>query len=423
MDLATLIKPILTTGQLRVVGSTTHEEYKHIEKDRALARRLQKITIDEPSIPETVRILQGLRSRYEAHHNVRFTDDALEAAAKLASRHLRDYRLPDSAIDVLDEAGARLRLTVRGVHGRHAGAGARRGSEPDRRNRRAHGANSCETGVIVRSRSPSDVGGNARPSGVRSGRSGEARVPRDQALARRARSARAPRWLLLVHGPDRCRQDGARQAARTPHGQRVHPVRHERVHGEARRRPADRRPARIRRVRAGRAAGGRRTNASVQRRPARRDREGASRHLQHPAAGDGPRDADRQQRPEGGFPAGRPHHDVQRRIARDERRHDRVQRRRDRARPRRQEACVAGAIARRDREGLQPGVPQSPRRDRQLPAAHARRDGNDRGQVHHPARGTARRTADRNHAPPRAEAAISRRRATIPSTAHGRSRA
>jgi ATP-dependent Clp protease ATP-binding subunit ClpA len=112
MDLATLIKPILTTGQLRVVGSTTHEEYKHIEKDRALARRLQKITIDEPSIPETVRILQGLRSRYESHHRVRFADDALEAAAKLASRHLRDYRLPDSAIDVLDEAGARARLAA-----------------------------------------------------------------------------------------------------------------------------------------------------------------------------------------------------------------------------------------------------------------------------------------------------------------------
>jgi ATP-dependent Clp protease ATP-binding subunit ClpA len=112
MDLATLIKPVLTTGQLRVVGSTTHEEYKHIEKDRALARRLQKITIDEPSIPETVRILQGLRSRYETHHRVRFADDALEAAAKLASRHLRDYRLPDSAIDVLDEAGAKTRLNA-----------------------------------------------------------------------------------------------------------------------------------------------------------------------------------------------------------------------------------------------------------------------------------------------------------------------
>jgi len=112
MDLATLIKPILTTGQLRVVGSTTHEEFKHIEKDRALARRLQKVTIDEPSIQETVRILQGLRSRYEGHHRVKYGDDALEAATKLASRHLRDYRLPDSAIDVLDEAGAKARLAA-----------------------------------------------------------------------------------------------------------------------------------------------------------------------------------------------------------------------------------------------------------------------------------------------------------------------
>src|SRR5919106_1357946 len=110
MDLATLIKPILTAGQLRVVGSTTHEEYKHVEKDRALARRLQKITVDEPSIPETVKILEGLRSRYESHHRVKFVDDALETAAKLAARHLRDYKLPDSAIDVLDEAGARVRL-------------------------------------------------------------------------------------------------------------------------------------------------------------------------------------------------------------------------------------------------------------------------------------------------------------------------
>jgi ATP-dependent Clp protease ATP-binding subunit ClpA len=111
MDLATLIKPILTAGQLRVIGSTTHEEFKHIEKDRALARRLQKIVIDEPSIAETVRILEGLRSRYEGHHRVRYTKDSLEASAKLAARHLRDYKLPDSAIDVLDEAGAKSRLT------------------------------------------------------------------------------------------------------------------------------------------------------------------------------------------------------------------------------------------------------------------------------------------------------------------------
>jgi ATP-dependent Clp protease ATP-binding subunit ClpA len=110
MDLATLMKPLLTTGDLRVIGSTTFEEYKHIEKDRALARRLQKITIDEPSIEEAVRILAGLRGRYEEHHRVTYTDAALEAAAKLASRHLRDYRLPDSAIDLIDEAGAVKRL-------------------------------------------------------------------------------------------------------------------------------------------------------------------------------------------------------------------------------------------------------------------------------------------------------------------------
>jgi ATP-dependent Clp protease ATP-binding subunit ClpA len=110
MDLATLLKPLLTAGDLRVIGSTTFEEFKHIEKDRALARRLQKIAIEEPSIEETVKILAGLRGRYEEHHGVRYTDAALEAAAKLASRHLRDYRLPDSAIDLVDEAGAVTRI-------------------------------------------------------------------------------------------------------------------------------------------------------------------------------------------------------------------------------------------------------------------------------------------------------------------------
>ena len=112
MDLAMLIKPVLTAGDLRVIGSTTFEEFKHIEKDRALARRLQKVVVDEPSVEETVQILQGLRPRYEEHHNVHYPDETLAAAAKLAGRHLRDYRLPDSAIDVLDEAGAMLRLAA-----------------------------------------------------------------------------------------------------------------------------------------------------------------------------------------------------------------------------------------------------------------------------------------------------------------------
>jgi len=112
MDLATLIKPILTSGELRVIGSTTFEEFKHIEKDRALARRLQKIAIEEPTQDEAVKILAGLRSRYEEHHRVKYTDAAIEAAVKLAARHLRDYRLPDSAIDLIDETGAVARLAA-----------------------------------------------------------------------------------------------------------------------------------------------------------------------------------------------------------------------------------------------------------------------------------------------------------------------
>jgi ATP-dependent Clp protease ATP-binding subunit ClpA len=111
MDLATLIKPMLAAGDLRVIGSTTFEEFKHVEKDRALARRLQRITIDEPTVEETVKILGGLKSRYEAHHNVVYEDATIEAAAKLAFRHLRDSRLPDSAIDVIDEAGSVNRLS------------------------------------------------------------------------------------------------------------------------------------------------------------------------------------------------------------------------------------------------------------------------------------------------------------------------
>ena len=115
MDLATLIKPVLTAGELRVVGSTTFEEFKQIEKDRALARRLQKVVVEEPSVEESIRILQGLRSRYEEHHQVVYSDTAIEVAAKLAKRFLRDYRLPDSAIDILDEAGAMMRLQAAGL--------------------------------------------------------------------------------------------------------------------------------------------------------------------------------------------------------------------------------------------------------------------------------------------------------------------
>ncbi|HYH78701.1 MAG TPA: AAA family ATPase, partial [Longimicrobium sp.] len=112
MDASNLLKPALAAG-LRCIGSTTYEEYRaHFEKDRALARRFQKIDVPEPSVDDTVAILEGLRSRYEAFHRVRYADTALRAAAELSSRYLHDRRLPDKAIDVIDEAGADVRLAV-----------------------------------------------------------------------------------------------------------------------------------------------------------------------------------------------------------------------------------------------------------------------------------------------------------------------
>jgi len=125
MDLATLIKPVLAAGELRIIGSTTFDEFKHIERDRGLARRLQKVVIEEASVDETVEILRGLRSRYEEHHRVSYTEGALKGAAKLAGRHLRDSRLPDSAIDVIDEAGARMAATLTDVVARVPAAATR----------------------------------------------------------------------------------------------------------------------------------------------------------------------------------------------------------------------------------------------------------------------------------------------------------
>lgn len=111
MDASNLLKPALSSGQLKCVGSTTYQEYRGIfEKDRALARRFQKIDVEQPTVNETVQILRGLRSRFEEHHEVKYTSEALTLAAELAERYINDRFLPDKAIDVIDEAGARTRL-------------------------------------------------------------------------------------------------------------------------------------------------------------------------------------------------------------------------------------------------------------------------------------------------------------------------
>ena len=114
MDASNMLKPALARGQLRVVGATTLDEYrKHIEKDAALARRFQPVLVGEPSVEDTVAILRGLRDNYEAHHQVRITDGALDAAAELSDRYVTDRFLPDKAIDLIDQAGARVRLRVK----------------------------------------------------------------------------------------------------------------------------------------------------------------------------------------------------------------------------------------------------------------------------------------------------------------------
>ncbi|HUQ05385.1 MAG TPA: Clp protease N-terminal domain-containing protein, partial [Kofleriaceae bacterium] len=111
MDAANILKPALSNGELRCIGSTTFKDYRNsFERDRALARRFQRIDVGEPTVAEAIEILKGLRSRYEEHHNVKFTDAAIAAAAELAARHINGSHLPDKAIDVMDEAGARARL-------------------------------------------------------------------------------------------------------------------------------------------------------------------------------------------------------------------------------------------------------------------------------------------------------------------------
>ncbi|MDX5318152.1 MAG: AAA family ATPase, partial [Actinomycetes bacterium] len=111
IDAASILKPMLARGELQTIGATTLDEYrKHIEKDAALERRFQPIQVAEPTLAHTIEILKGLRDRYEAHHRVSITDDALVAAATLADRYVSDRHLPDKAIDLIDEAGARLRI-------------------------------------------------------------------------------------------------------------------------------------------------------------------------------------------------------------------------------------------------------------------------------------------------------------------------
>ena len=355
MDASNLLKPALASGNLRCIGSTTYKEYRQFfEKDRALVRRFQKIDVNEPSLPDTIEILKGLKPYYEDHHKVRYTNEAIKSAVELSARYINDRKLPDKAIDVIDESGASQKLL------------------PEGQRKKTIGIKDIEATIATMARIPpksvskddaevlQHIDAEPEARRLRPGEGDRGAVLGDQACPRRpARAGEADR-LLPVLRPDRRRQDGGRAPARRSAGRAAAALRHVGIHGAPHRLAADRRAARLCRLRPGRHPDRRRRPDAALRAPARRDREGASGHLQHPPAGDGPRQAHRPQRQAGRFPQRHPDHDDQcRRVGAGEGG--------DRLRP--------FAAHRRRRGGDQPpvhaGIPQPARRDHHLRRAAA----------------------------------------------------
>ena len=311
MDASNLLKPALQSGTVRCIGSTTYKEYRqHFEKDRALVRRFQKIDIKEPTVEDSIEILKGLKPVFEEYHKLKYTTEAIKAAVELSAKYIHDRKLPDKAIDVIDETGASQMLVPENKRKKKI---TREGGRGDRRH---HGAHPAQDHHQVGRRGAGQPRQGPEAPGVRPGQGHRGAGQRHQAVARRpARAGEADR-LLPVLRPDRRRQDRGRQAAGRPDGRRAAALRHVRVHGEAHRLAPDRRASGLCRLRPGRPADRRRRPASALGAAARRDREGASRPVQHPPAGDGPRQADRPQRQVGRLPQHHPDHDHQRRRLR-----------------------------------------------------------------------------------------------------------
>ena len=304
MDASNLLKPALASGTVRCIGSTTYKEYRqYFEKDRALVRRFQKIDVNEPTVPDAIEILKGLKPYFEDYHKLQYTNEAIKAAVELSSRYIHDRKLPDKAIDVIDEIG------------RGADAAARRPAQEDHRHQgdrdhhRHHGADSAEGGVEGRRRGAAPSRRDAQARRLRPGQGDRGAVGVDQACPRRpARAGKADR-LLSVLRSDRRRQDRSGAAACSHARRRAHPLRHVGIHGASHRIAADRRAARLCRLRPGRPADRRRRPASALRAAARRNREGASGPVQRAAADHGSRQADRPQRQAGRLPQRDPDHD------------------------------------------------------------------------------------------------------------------
>ena len=213
MDASNILKPVLTSGKVRCIGSTTYEDYrKFFDKDRALSRRFQKIEVPEPTIEQTHAILQGLREKYETYHEVHFTDDALQAAAELAAKYINDRHLPDKAIDVLDEAGAWVR--VYGEETRTSRGPACRGQDVDGACGGAHRQDPRGERFLRRARTPAGAGVGLKHQMYGQDHAVELvvrAIRKSRAGFGETGQARGVAFLCRPHGR---RQDRARPAAR-----------------------------------------------------------------------------------------------------------------------------------------------------------------------------------------------------------------
>ena len=366
IDAASILKPMLARGELQTIGATTIDEYrKHLEKDAALERRFQPIQVEEPSVAHTIEILKGLRDRYEAHHRVTITDDALVAAANLADRYISDRFLPDKAIDLIDEAGSRLRIRrltappdLQDLEDKIAASARPRSRRSTSRTSRR--PPTCATTRRTSSSARPAASGSGSPTAwtsvaevdeediaeVLSNWTGipvfklteeetakllrmehelhKRIVGQDDAIDSVSQSdpphavrPQGPQAALrLVHLPrplgrreDRAGQDPRRVPVRRRG--RADPPRHVRVHGEAHGLAPDRLAAGLRRLRGGRPAHRGRPPPAVQRGAVRRGREGPPGRLQRPPADPGGRAPDRRPGQHGRLQEHRADHDLQ----------------------------------------------------------------------------------------------------------------
>ena len=217
IDASQMLKPMLARGELQTIGATTSDEYrKYIEKDAALERRFQPVKVDEPSVEETVGILKGLRDRYEAHHRVIITDAAIQAAAELADRYVSDRFLPDKAIDLMDEAGARLRISrmtappeLRELDEKIAEVKRNKESAIDDQDFEKAAALRDEEQKLTEERKQKESswrdGRRATQARHRSRCRGQGSGSVDPSYSKRPEGSEASRWLLHLRRPDRCR--------------------------------------------------------------------------------------------------------------------------------------------------------------------------------------------------------------------------